>query len=115
LNRYRETGGVDLYVTALHYAQQLWLNAHTARAVLALDRAIYTDLGDRTDILFKYPMPYKPLAWILRNDPADSFLGNPRVSYQHLAGRVKGARVDIRRWRSWACWYLVRLHRPELP
>jgi hypothetical protein len=55
------------------------------------------------------------MTWMIRHTPADVFLGNPRVHFQHYADRMNEPRREQRRWRAWACWALVRIVRPELP
>jgi hypothetical protein len=75
----------DFYLTALTYAHYLW------------------------------PLPYAAMAWFLRHAPADVFIGNPRVHFQHLADRMNEPRREQRRWRTWACWQIARVVRPEFP
>lgn len=115
LQAFRNERGAGLYLAALQYAQFLWGQGLPARAILALDRALFCDLSGDEPILREWPLPYAALGWILARARGDGFLGNPRVSFQHLAGRVRGERVEIRRWRAWACWAIVRHIRPELP
>ena len=55
------------------------------------------------------------MAWMIGATPADVFLGNPRVHFQHYADRMNEPRREQRRWRAWACWALARAVRPELP
>ena len=55
------------------------------------------------------------MAWLLHSTPADVFLGNPRVHFQHYAGRMNEPRREQRRWRAWACWALARVSMPQLP
>jgi hypothetical protein len=55
------------------------------------------------------------MAWLIGHTPADVFLGNPRVHFQHYADRMNEPRRDQRRWRAWACWALARAVRPDLP
>jgi hypothetical protein len=82
--------------------------------VLCLDRAFGADLRGGEPVLARWPLPYDPLAWIIRKTPAEVFIGNPRVHFQHYAGRMSGPRSEQRRWRAWACWALVRVLRPDL-
>jgi hypothetical protein len=42
------------------------------------------------------------------------FPGNPRISFQHQATRLRGERQELRRARAWAVWSLIRAIRPEL-
>ncbi len=60
-------------------------------------------------------MPYAALAWLVSHHPDDSFLGNPRISFQHQADRVRGVRAPQKAARAWAVWYLIRIVRPDLP
>ena len=46
---------------------------------------------------------------------AKALVGNPRVHFQHLAGRIEGARAEQRRSRAWAAWHLACLAHPEWP
>ena len=114
LNALREDRGEELYRLCLEYAQQLWLDDLPARALLAVDRALYCDVKDDAEALREHPMPYRTVGWMVRQ-PSDSFAGNARVHDQHLADRVKGERADLRKWRAWAAWAVVRAARPDLP
>lgn len=60
-------------------------------------------------------MPYRALAYLLRNAPSDAFLGNPRIHFQHYADRLGEPRREQRKWRAWACWALTRTVLPDLP
>lgn len=117
LGVFRESGdrGAAFYEAALRYGQYLWMRGRAARAILCLDRALGADLtGDEAvPVLEKWPLPYAALAWMLRNVPAGIFIGNPRVHFQHYAGRMNEPRREQRRWRAWACWAIVRVARPE--
>ncbi len=114
LNALREDQGAELYGICLEYAQQLWLEELPARALLAVDRALYCDVPAHAGILTAYPMPYRTVGWMVAQ-PSRSFTGNARVHYQHLADRVRGDRAEIKRWRAWAAWAVVRAARPDLP
>ena len=105
----------DFYLTALIYAQYLWQRGLAARAILKLDRALLSNLQGDEPVLREWPLPYDAMAWFLRHTPADVFIGNPRVHFQHLAGRMNEPRREQRRWRTWACWALCRVVRPEFP
>jgi hypothetical protein len=105
----------EFYVTALTYGQFLWQKGLVARAVLKLNRGFGADLAGNEAVLRDWPLPYLALGWMLRRAPADVFLGNPRVHFQHLADRMNEPRRDQRRWRAWACWALSRAVRPEFP
>lgn len=107
--------GAAFYLTALTYGHFLWQRDLAARAVLCLDRALGADLRGDEPLLRDWPLPYAAMAWFLRHTPADVFIGNPRVHFQHLADRMNEPRRDQRRWRAWACWALARRLRPEWP
>ncbi|HVU15837.1 MAG TPA: hypothetical protein VHD32_02860 [Candidatus Didemnitutus sp.] len=103
----------DFYHTALSYGHHLWQRGLAARAILKLNRAFGADLDPEDAVLRAWPLPYAALGWILRRAPADVFLGNPRVHFQHLADRMNEPRRDQRRWRAWACWAVTRQVRPD--
>jgi hypothetical protein len=106
---------IRFYMTALQYAQVLWLRKLPARALLAIDRALLTHLtGDEIE-LKDWPLPYRASAWIIAHYEDRYFVGNPRVHFQHLASRVRGERKEQKMWRAWACWQLACLTRPDLP
>jgi hypothetical protein len=102
------------YLTALTYGHFLWQRGLAARAVLCLDRALGADLKGDEAVLGRHPLPYAAMAWFLRETPAGVFIGNPRVHFQHLAGRMNAPRREQRRWRAWACWGLTRAVLPHL-
>jgi len=110
----REDQGEELYGRCLEYAQQLWLDDLPARALLAVDRALYCDVSADCGILQAYPLPYAAIRWLV-SQPSAAFTGNARVHYQHLADRVRGERADLKKWRAWAAWAIVRQARPDLP
>ncbi len=114
LAEHREERGAELYLLCLEYGQQLWLEGLPARALLAVDRALYCDVAGTEEALRNYPLPYAAIRWLV-SQPSDAFTGNARVHYQHLADRVRGDRADIKKWRAWAAWALVRKARPDLP
>jgi hypothetical protein len=116
LHAFRERErGVEFYRACLEYAQVLWRRGLPARALLCLDRAFGADLTGHEPELKTNPLPYRPLAWILRSVPAGMFIGNPRVHFQHYADRMNEPRRDCRRWRAWACWAIARELRPDWP
>lgn len=115
LNELRHERGEALYIAALRYSQYLWLSGLTARAILALNRGLFTSLTGREQALESWPMPYKALAWLLYYHDGRGFLGNPRISYQHIADRVRGPEQTLKRVRAWACWHLVRAACPAMP
>ncbi|PTY01240.1 hypothetical protein [Opitutus sp. ER46] len=104
----------EFYFACLEYAQALWERRLAARALLCLDRAFGADLTGEEPVLRSWPLPYAALAWMLRATPPDVFLGNPRVHFQHFAGRMNEPRREQRRARAWACWAIVRRLRPNL-
>ena len=103
------------YLTALTYGQYLWQRRLVARAMLKLNRALGADLRGDEPELRAWPLPYAAMGWFLQHAPADVFIGNPRVHFQHLADRMNEPRREQRRWRAWACWQLARTVRPEFP
>lgn len=107
--------GEEFYLAALTYAQSLWLENFPARALLLLNRAMGADLGEQAEVLVEHPVPYRAVAWILRNHFEEEFIGNPRRHWQHLATRMSGPRPELRTWRAWACWALARRWMPEMP
>lgn len=116
LHAYRENErGADFYLACLEYGNSLWQRGFAARSLLCLDRAMGADLKANDAVLSVWPMPYAAMGWLIANTPPDVFLGNPRVHFQHYAGRMNDPRRDQRRWRAWACWAIARAVRPELP
>ena len=107
--------GAQFYRDCLEYGQALWQRRLAARALLCLDRAMGADLDGAEPVLREWPMPYAAMAWLIAQAPADVFIGNPRVHFQHYAGRMNEPRREQRRWRAWACWALARAVRPDLP
>jgi hypothetical protein len=105
----------DFYHDCLEYGHALWQRGQAARAILCLDRALGADLSGREPVLQAWPLPYAAMAWLVTHTPADVFLGNPRVHFQHYADRMNAPRREQRAWRAWACWALVRAVRPEFP
>ena len=116
LNRFgKDDRGEAFYFACLQYGQVLWRQSLPARAILCLDRAWGADLEGSEAILKEWPLPYAALVDILQRAPSDSFLGNPRVHFQHYADRLGPPRQIQRKWRSWACWTLTCSVRPDLP
>ena len=116
LNDLREGARGDaFYSVCLEYSHALWQRRLPARALLCLDRALGADLRGEETVLGDYPLPYAAVAWLIRQTPPEVFLGNPRVHFQHYAGRMNEPRREQRRWRAWACWALARALRPDLP
>lgn len=114
LSAHGERRDAAFYLSALSYGQFLWQSGRSARAILAITRGLYSEVSDRDSILTQFPLPYKAIGWIVRNHPGDSFLGNPRVSFQHQADRVRGARRPLLSTRAWAAWWVVRVADPLL-
>lgn len=106
---------VTFYQTALCYGQQLWLSGGAGRAILAVTRALYADVPPDAPALQEWPLPYQALRWIVAQHPSDDFPGNPRISFQHQATRLRGERMELRRARAWAVWALVCKAKPSLP
>jgi hypothetical protein len=107
--------GEHFYHACLEYGNALWHRGFPARAILCLDRAMGADLKGGEPILARWPMPYAPMVWIMRHSPDGVFIGNPRIHFQHYAGRMNPPRKEQRRWRAWACWALAKSVMPDLP
>ena len=107
--------GAEFYFACLEYGHALWHKGYAARALLCLDRAFGAELAGGESILHAHPLPYAAMAWLIAHTPRDVFIGNPRVHFQHYAGRMNEPRREQRRWRAWACWALSRVVRPDLP
>lgn len=103
------------YFKALQYGHYLWLNGHAGRALLAITRALYSNVDERKPILKEWALPYAALAWIIQHHSSDDFPGNPRISFQHQATRLKGERQALRRARAWGVWAIICKVRPSLP
>jgi hypothetical protein len=115
LRRHGVARGEDFYFDALRYGHFLWRQGHAGRALLALTRALYAEVNSDAAILHTWPLPYAALFWILKNHSSDDFPGNPRLSYQHQACRLRGDRAELRAARAWAVWALACAARPQLP
>lgn len=115
LTELREGDAETLYVEALRYGHYLWLGGHSGRAILSLTRGLYADIKEGSNVLAEWPLPYRALSWIVANHLGDDFPGNPRVSFQHQATRLRGERMELRRARAWAVWALIRAAKPSLP
>jgi hypothetical protein len=107
--------GAEFYHDCLEYAHSLWQRGLAARAILCLDRAFGADLRGDEPVLCDWPPPYAALVWLLRHATPAALVGNPRVHFQHYAGRLRGPRETARRTRAWACWALTRAVLPHLP
>jgi hypothetical protein len=116
LHRFRDDErGAEFYFACLEYAQVQWHRGLAARALLCLDRALGADLRGDEPVLRDWPLPYAAMGWCIAHCPGEVFIGNPRVHFQHYAGRMNEPRREQRRWRAWACWALARAVRPGLP
>jgi hypothetical protein len=115
LRRHGDERGAEFYLSALTYGQHLWQRGLAARALLATDRALLADLAPDEPVLSTWPLPYLALRWIMVNATAEALVGNPRVHYQHLAGRLRGPRAAQQCARAWAAWHLARLANPAWP
>ena len=113
-HRAAQRGG-EFYLACLEYGQSLWQRGFAARSLLCLDRAFGAELRCDEPVLREWPLPYSATAWLISHTPKQVFIGNPRVHFQHYAGRMNEPRREQRRWRAWACWALARAVRPELP
>ncbi len=114
LRRHSTRRDADFYYSALCYGHQLWVSGHAGRALLALTRALYADLRADEPVLQQWPLPYAALGWILRHHASDDFPGNPRLSFQHQACRMRPPRQALRTARAWAVWALACRARPNL-
>ncbi len=114
LRQHREANGERLYYAALEYGQWLWLQELPARAILALARGLYAEVPCDAAILSSWPLPYAAIHWICQNRPQNRFLGNPRISFQHQASRIRGPRWEQRRARAWAAWSVCAHALPKL-
>ncbi len=94
--------GDTFHDTCLRYAQSLWIDGFPAKSLLLLNRA----LSVPPDVARADP-PYRAIAWMLQNRPADRFIGNPRRHWQHYATRMNQPHKELRTWRAWACWLLA--------
>ena len=115
LSQSKKVNETTFYLAALKYGHYLWLQGHAGRGILALTRALYADLPQGTTVLDQWPLPYAALKWMVASHPNNHFPGNPRISFQHQATRLQGARKLLRRSRAWAVWALVRKAKPTLP
>ncbi len=115
LHRHGGDRGADFYLSALTYAQHLWQRGLAARALLSVDRALLAEVSAGDPVLLAWPPPYHALRWIMTHASPEALVGNPRVHYQHLAGRLRGPRANQQRARCWAAWHLARLANPAWP
>lgn len=107
--------GAEFYLACLEYGHALWARGLAARAILCLDRALGANLRGDEAVLRQWPLPYAALAWLLARAAPENLVGNPRVHFQHYAGRMNEPRREQRRWRAWACWAIARAVRPDWP
>jgi hypothetical protein len=114
LTRLKSAESALFYQAALTYGHYLWQQGHAGRSILALTRALYADVPASNPILQHWPLPYAAFQWILAHHHGTDFPGNPRISFQHQATRLRGERQELRRARAWAVWSLIRAIRPEL-
>jgi|TARA_B110000438_G_scaffold296524_1_gene341359 hypothetical protein len=114
LGRHGARRDAAFYLDALSYGQSLWQQGHPGRALLAVTRALYANLEASEEILKTWPLPYSALHWIMAQHTSDNFPGNPRISFQHQATRLRGARSEVRSARAWAVWALACAARPNL-
>jgi hypothetical protein len=105
------------YLDCLRYAHYLWLHATPARAQLALTRALYTPLQADDAVYGVQPWPYAVYVWLWRwRGSGQRFWGNPRISFQHQALRIRGhdRHAALCRARATAVWLLATRQCPEL-
>ena len=114
LRRHGTARDANFYLDALRYGHYLWRQGHAGRALLAVTRALYAEVSPTDPLLRQWPLPYAALAWMLRENDSDDFPGNPRLSYQHQACRLRGDRRELRTARAWAVWALACTARPHL-
>lgn len=81
------------YLTALSYGHYLRLKGYSGRAILAITRALHANLPAEAEVLREWPLPYRALHWIVANYPSQDYPGNPHISFQHQATRLRGDRV----------------------
>lgn len=105
----------EIYRAALTYGQYLWQQALPARAILAVNRALQAPVEAHDPVLQEHPLPYHALAWMFLHHGDRGFLGNPRISFQHQAHRLRGRQEALRKVRCWAVWHLATQALPELP
>jgi len=118
--------GDRFFLTAMSYAQSLWLDSYPAKALLLVNRALSCALPERSldapacgsggqdEVgVDAVAAPYHAKAWIMHHRPEGRFIGNPRRHYQHLATRMVEPHKELRTWRAWACWYLAKELLPE--
>lgn len=115
LKQFETKAGAAYYCEALRYGQYLWERRLSARAVLAITKALHADVSGNDSVLLEWPLPYRALRWIFHEHNGADFLGNPRISFQHQAERLSGKRIEQRRWRCWAVWKLAQIELPGLP
>jgi hypothetical protein len=115
LHRHGAGRGGDFYLSALVYGHYLWQRGQAARALLAVDRALLAAVRGDEPVLAQWPLPYRALRWMMTHAHPTTLVGNPRVHFQHLAGRMRGARALQRRARAWAAWHLARRANPAWP
>lgn len=115
LARFEQQAGGAYYLEALRYGQYLWERRLTARAILAVTKALHAEVSDSDEALAEWPLPYRALKWVFLQHDGTDFMGNPRISFQHQAERLRGARTEQRRWRCWAVWKLAQTALPQLP
>ena len=106
--------GAAFYRAALEYAQSQWLDGKPAQAILQINKSFMADLEGDEPVLEQFPPAYRALDWIIGKSwgGTEGFVGNPVRHFQHLASRMSGPHMEIRRWRAWACFHLA-CHRLE--
>jgi len=115
MRRHGTARGRAFYRDALRIAQSLWLQGLPAQSLLLINRAMGAAFPETAEELAADPVPYEAVGWILAHREDGDFIGNPRRHYQHLATRMVPPRLERRRARAWACWWLACRILPECP
>lgn len=114
LTAFGENRDGQFYITALRYSQYLWLRKLPARSILSLCRGLYSPISADEPALMDYPLPYQAYRWLIEHAYNVGFLGNPRISFQHQAVRIRGKDSARVRARAHALWWLTCKSRPEM-
>ncbi|MFD2304279.1 hypothetical protein [Roseibacillus ishigakijimensis] len=108
----------DFYLSALSFAQSLYLEGKPAQALLQINKSFFAHHPSE-EMLTMWPPAYRAVCWIISREQArgenELFLGNPVRHYQHLASRISGPQARARRWRAWACFHLAKKVAPGFP
>ena len=117
LPQLRELRGGNIeafYLNAtLSYGHYLWLKGYSGRAILAITRALYANFLPGKKSFANGRSHIEPYIGSSLITLAKIILGNPRISFQHQATRLRGDRVALRRMRAWAVWKLILPAKPS--